>query len=130
MLGFVLTLPILLTAYLKDESVSGFTDAIVVYRLEEMGGEAFAASATISFPAAGEVRGSAPCNSYSAQQTVPYPWFEITGIAATRRACPDLAAETEFFATLQAMTLVEVAGDLLILSDEDGAQMIFRAAQD
>lgn len=130
MLSFVLTLPILLNAYLKDESVSGFTDAVVVYRLEEMAGQPFAATATISFPKSGQVQGTAPCNRYSASQTVPYPWFEISELEATERACADLATETEFFAALQAMTLVEVAGDLLILSDEEGAQMIFRAAQD
>lgn len=130
MLQLVLTLPILLTTYLKDESVSGFTDAVVIYQLQELAGQPFAATATISFPEAGQVQGTAPCNSYSAKQSVPYPWIEIKDIAATKRACADLATETAFFASLQAMTLVEAAGDLLILSNDDGAQMVFRAVQD
>jgi heat shock protein HslJ len=42
-------------------------------------------------------------------------------------ACPDLAAETTFFATLENMTLSEASGDTLILSNPDGRQMVFVA---
>ncbi|MCP3969788.1 MAG: META domain-containing protein [Rhodobacteraceae bacterium] len=130
MLRLVLTLPILLSACLKDESVSGYADPGAVYRLGELSGAEFTARATISFPGAGEVRGQGPCNSYSARQTVPYPWIRIEALAATRRACPELVDEAAFFGALEAMTLAEVAGGVLILSNDEGAEMVFRAAQD
>jgi heat shock protein HslJ len=59
----------------------------------------------------------------------PYPWFEAGDIAVTRRACPDLAAETAFFDALADMTLAEVAGDALILSTPDGREMVFTRTQ-
>jgi len=127
MLRLVLTLPIVLTACLKDESVSGFVDSSAVYRLEEVDGQVFGAMATLTFPEFGMLQGQAPCNAYSAQQTVPYPWFRAEALVSTKRACPDMATETAFFSGLQAMTLVEVNGSVLILSNDDGAEMVFRA---
>lgn len=109
-----------------DETISGYADPDATYRLAEIGGTAFPASATIAFPAEGEVRGTAPCNAWSATQSAPYPWFTLGPIAATRRACPDLAAEMLFFDTLARMTLAEVQGQVLILSSEDGTEMVFR----
>ena len=48
-------------------------------------------------------------------------------MAVTRRACPELAEETRFFQTLEDMTLAEVQGPVLILSNEDGTEMVFEA---
>ncbi|MEM9580800.1 MAG: META domain-containing protein [Pseudomonadota bacterium] len=42
-------------------------------------------------------------------------------------ACPDLAQETLYFDALERMSLVEVQGDTLILSNDTGEQMVFRA---
>ncbi|MGR3291722.1 MAG: META domain-containing protein, partial [Paracoccaceae bacterium] len=75
----------------------------------------------------GRIAGKGPCNSYSASQNAPYPWLELGLIAATRAACPDLAAEREFFQALGGMTQIEVLGDLLILRNDAGDEMIFRA---
>ena len=60
---------------------------------------------------------------------MPYPWIKIENIAATKRACPDLAAESAYFTSLQAMTLSEVLGDVLILSNDEGDEMVFRKVQ-
>lgn len=126
MLRIFLSLPILLIACLKDETVAGFVDPGAVYRLEEVGGAASITRATISFPESGRVVGEAPCNHYSARQTVPYPWFRVEAVVATKRSCPDLTAEGAFFEALQTMTLVEVAGAVLILSNNEGLEMVFR----
>ncbi len=128
MLRLFLTLPIFLSAWLKDETVSGYAQA--VYRLETLNGAAFAARATIGFPRAGVIEGEAPCNRYSARQTAPYPWFGVEAIVATQRACPDLGSETAFFAALRSMTLAEAVGDTLVLSNDAGGEMVFRADQD
>ena len=71
--------------------------------------------------------GEAPCNAWSATQSAPYPWFALGPIATTRRACPELAAEQTFLTTLAAMTLAEAQGPVLILSSDEGLEMVFRA---
>jgi len=105
---------IALTACQQDESVSKFAVA-------------FTSRATIAFPKEGEVVGQAPCNRYFATQTVPYPWFALSGIGATRMACPELEAESAFFAALEDMSLVEIVGPTLILTNEAGREMVFEA---
>lgn len=109
-----------------DETISGYADPDAVYALTEIDGTPFAARATIRFSEQGRVAGEAPCNQYSAEQTAPYPWFTLGPIAATRRACPEADAEARFLAALEAMTLAEVQGPVLILSTETGREMVFR----
>ena len=111
----------------SDETLSGYGAAGVVWELEELDGQAAPARATLSFPQEGQIQGEAPCNQFSGQQTVPYPWFKAENIAATRRACPHLQAEAAFFAALSEMTLAEVAGNVLILRNDAGREMVFRA---
>jgi len=111
-----------------DETVSGYGAAGTTWRLVELDGARFPARATLTFPEEGRIAGDGPCNAFTADQTAPYPWFDAERIAATRRACPDLDAEAAFFSALEAMTLAEVAGDVLILSNDTGRQMVFNAA--
>ena len=110
-----------------DETVSGYASPGATYRLVEVSGAPFAARATITFPEEGQVAGEAPCNRWSAAQNVPYPWFELGPVAATRRACPGLEAEGLFFSMLGKMSLAEVQGPVLILSNDVGAEMVFEA---
>jgi heat shock protein HslJ len=110
-----------------DETISGYADPYAVYRLTEIDGAPFAGNATITFPEEGTVRGEAPCNSWFASQSAPYPWIEFGPIGATRRACPDLDAERAYFDALGTMTLAEVQGTVLILSNDAGREMVFRA---
>ena len=118
----------LATAACADETISGYADPNATYQLIEMAGEPVTARATIRFPEQGNASGDAPCNSWSAAQTAPYPWIELGPIAATRRACPELADEARFFEMLGQMRLAEVQGPILILTSEDGDEMVFRAA--
>jgi heat shock protein HslJ len=116
-----------LLGYCKDETVSGHGGQAAVWGLVSIDGTPVTARATLSFPEEGVIAGEAPCNRYSAQQTVPYPWFRAERIISTRRACPELDAETRFLGALAEMTLVEVAGDTLVLSNDAGREMLFRA---
>ena len=118
--------PLLLLACSGDQGVSAFVDPASTWRLTEMNGTTFAARASIAFPAPGRVTGQGPCNAYGAQQTAPYPWIEIGNITATKAACPDLAAEQDFFAALAGVSIAEVSGDTLILSADDGLEMLFK----
>ena len=124
---FSLIVALALTGCARDASISKFVDPVQAFHLIELDGAPFGARATIQFPEAGQVVGQGPCNRYGAAQTVPYPWFAIEGIAATRMACSDLASEAAFFAALEDMTLAEVSNDTLILSNSSGRQMVFEA---
>ena len=115
------------TGILRDETISGYADRDVIYALEEMFGEPVTWSAEIQFPEKGKVVGAGPCNRFFAKQGVPMPWVEIRQIAATKRACSDLAAEHQYFQALQNMSLAEIAGPFLILSDDDGQELVFQA---
>lgn len=124
-----ITLLLGIAACEQDESISAFVDVGSVWQLTSIGGVAFSAKATLVFPKPGQVTGQAPCNNYSAAQTAPYPWFELGPIIATKRACPDLAAEGLMMKTLQSMTISEVSGDVLVLSDDTGFEMLFQRSR-
>ncbi|MCI2395839.1 META domain-containing protein [Aliiroseovarius sediminis] len=111
----------------KDETISGFADRKAVWKLLELDRKPFDADATIAFPKPGKIVGQAPCNSYSSEQKAPYPWFEIGPITATRMTCPAQAEETRYFNALTKMRQIEVQGDMMIMSNEAGRQMVFLA---
>lgn len=123
---FLLTLSIVfLSACYGDETISGYADPGAVWVLTELDGADFSERATLTFPEEGKVAGDAPCNRYFGEQTAPYPWISIERIGATKRACPALSEESAFFDALCQMTLAEVAGGTLILSNETGGEMVF-----
>ncbi|OED48394.1 META domain-containing protein [Leisingera sp. S232] len=109
-----------------DETLSAYGADGREWQLRSLDGAAFTATASLTFPEPGEAAGKAPCNSFLGKQTAPYPWFEISQLAVTRAACPELAAEAVFLKALQEMTLAEVSGDVLILSNEAGREMLFK----
>lgn len=110
-----------------DETISGYADPQAIYVLKSVDGAAFEATADIAFPEEGTVIGNGPCNSFRASQSAPYPWFDLGPIAATRRACPDLAQEQTYFEALETVTLVEVSGTALLLTNTDGAELVFHS---
>jgi len=116
-----------LAACWGDETLRAYGAADKVWHLMELRGAPFTAQTTLTFPEPGQIAGAAPCNRYFATQDAPYPWFKAGPIGATKRVCPNLAAETSYFAALTAATLSEVLGDTLILSDEDGPLLVFKA---
>lgn len=130
MFRLILILPMLFAACPKDETISGYVDRTRVFALTEMNGESFPARATIGFPQQGKIAGQGPCNAYSASQSAPLPWFQAGPIVSTERACPDLPQEAIFFATLSRMSLIETVGDVLILRNDSGEEMLFRAVQE
>lgn len=108
-----------------DETLTAYAAEGVNWSLVEINGQPFDAKAALRLGENGAVSGQAPCNSFGAELTVPYPWFELGPIRATKRACPDLAAESAFFNALSTMTLAEANGPYLFLSNTEGGQMIF-----
>lgn len=112
----------------QDETATAYGAAGQVWQAQSIDGVAFAAEATLRFPEPGRIAGQGPCNSFTARLDAPYPWFEIADLVATRAACPELEAEGAFFAALLAMEQIEVSGAVLILRNEAGHEMLFRAA--
>ncbi len=113
----------------RDETVSAYGAADQTWKLQEIDGQLFEASALLRFPADGQIAGNAPCNSYQARISAPYPWFEIENLSATRAACASLELEGTYFAALMAMTQSEVSGNVLILRNEAGHEMVFKAVE-
>jgi heat shock protein HslJ len=111
----------------QDETLTAYGAAGFTWHLVKIDGTAFEAPATMSFPEPAQIAGNAPCNSFSGRVTVPYPWFETSPLTVTRALCPTITEEAQFFAALEAMTFAEVAGDTLVLSDDTGRSMVFRA---
>lgn len=117
----------LLAACTGDETLSAYGAADKTWVLTEIDGQPFAARATLGFPEPGRLAGQAPCNTYSGEQTAPYPWFEARQILSTKAACKDLQQEQLFLSALSTMTLSEVSGDVLVLSTPEGREMVFKA---
>ncbi|MGI3186383.1 META domain-containing protein [Nioella aestuarii] len=116
----LLFFPLALAGCLRDETVTGYATGI--WQLQH----SQTAPITLDLTMRGEISGRGPCNSYSAAQTAPYPWFEPGTIASTRAACPDLATEQAYLAALSRMQLAEVSGPVLILSNDRGETLDFR----
>lgn len=74
-----------------------------IFVLVSVQGQQSTYSAQISFEA-GRVAGLGPCNSFFADLTYSDAAFALGPIGATRKACPDLAAEAEFFKLLGQVT--------------------------
>jgi heat shock protein HslJ len=121
---YALIAVLLISACLKDETISGLTSSSEIWHLTSLNGTEISTEVTLSFPEKGRIAGQAPCNSYSAAQTAPLPWFEAGPIVATRRACRNLALESRYFAALSKATQIERAGDTLLIS-ADGTNLEF-----
>lgn len=118
---------IALAACAPDETLHAYGAGGRSFALQSIDGSAFGAAATLAFPEPGRIAGRAPCNAYSGTQSAPYPWFVPGPLVVTRMGCPDLAEETRYLQALSEMSLAEVSGDTLILSDETGREMVFIA---
>lgn len=126
MLHLFLSLSFLLSNCAKDETISGYVDSNIEFHLSEFNGRPFGATASIRFPEQGRVTGKAPCNTYAASQSAPLPWLEIGPIRSTRATCDDLVFEIEFFDALTRMNLIETHGEVVILRNEAGEELVFR----
>lgn len=130
MLRFILTLPLLtLLQCQSDETVAAYGAKGTTWTLESIADTPFTASVTLGFPEAGKIAGQGPCNAYSAAQDAPYPWFEVTDLVSSRAACPELEAEGTYFAALLSMSQSEVSGNILILRNDSGIEMLFKAVE-
>lgn len=128
MLRLALVLLLSLNAcWSRDETLAGYAGMGSRWVLIEIDGKPVRMAAEISFVEAERLGGHGPCNTFGSAITAPYPWFGLGPIDGQKRACAELAQERAFLDALTSMTLAEVHGDTLILSDENGRQMVFFA---
>lgn len=123
----VLLLILMFTVFQPDETLRRYGGADRLWTLETLSGAPFPAKATLTFPARNMVAGTGPCNSFHSTNVTPYPWIAFGPIAATRRACPDLAAEQLYFNALAQATIAVIDGNTLTLSNEDTDLLVFKA---
>ncbi|UYV36653.1 META domain-containing protein [Rhodobacteraceae bacterium D3-12] len=97
-----------------------------VWQLIELNGAPFTARATLTFPEPGKLAGQAPCNRYFGKMWGDYPWFKAGQIGATRRACPELAAEQAFLKALGEMSQADASDSHLLLTGAGRQSMVFR----
>lgn len=96
--------------------------------LDSLGGEAIVNPVTATF-ADGQLTGVAPCNSFvGAYEGTGQP-LRIGPLAATRRACPDLALEDRFLTALGQTAEASFTAAQMELRDAAGQPlMVFVAA--
>ena len=123
----IVFLVLLLAGCGNDETIAAFAGDAGDFNLVSVDSRPFDGRATINVSETGKISGKGPCNSYFATQSAPYPWIEIGPIGATRRACPSLEQERSYFDALRSMTLAEVGGGTLILSNDAGSRLIFQS---
>ena len=128
-LAVICAMVLTLTACRADESIAAYGASGKVWTLVELDSDPFTATATLTFPAPGQIAGRAHCNRFFGSQTAPYPWFETGPLGSTKMACPDLAAESQYLTALGEMTLSKVSGPTLILSNDAGRSMVFTAQE-
>lgn len=102
--------------------------ADTLWILQSLDGEPFPQRAELRLTEDGRVTGRAPCNRFFGQRTGRYPDLSFGAVAATRMACPDLAAETAFLAALADVTTAELVDDRLILTGAGAGALVFTAA--
>ena len=123
----IIALLLMFTVYQPDETLRRYGAAGHEWHLVTLHGAAFDAHATLTFPRRNVVTGKGPCNRFQTTNSTPYPWITFGPIAATRRVCPELDAETAFFAALETASIVVIEGDTMTLSDEEKPLMVFKA---
>lgn len=95
------------------------------WHLAEIDGVAVPFSATLIFGFHGTVLGDGPCGPYAAELLVPYPWFELEAIEHTQPGCAQSASQQAYLDALRVMTLAEVSGASLVLSNDAHREMVF-----
>jgi heat shock protein HslJ len=112
----------------KDETLRSYGASDKTWQLIELNEKPFAQPATLTLSQNDRILGQGPCNGFSANMIVPYPWFKAEALISTKMACPALAEETRYFNALGQATISEVLGDTMILSNTEGLKMVFKAS--
>jgi heat shock protein HslJ len=95
----------------------------VYWRLDELAGEPQAAGVSLTFDG-DRLRGEGPCNRYFGGYLVEDDMLAVGAVAATRRACPNLALEQRYLASLTEVQTYRIEHGALTLFDREGAPLM------
>jgi len=119
---------LLLAACTGDQTLAAFAPDGRAWRLSgASGAPAGDGEVTLRFPRPGRVAGRTPCARFGAAIAAPYPWFELDDIESTPMPCAAESGRAPLLEALRRMSIAEIAGDTLILSTPEGAEMVFKA---
>jgi len=126
MIWLILHLLLYGPAGFRDETLAAYAERDVAYRLEPAEDAPAVGTLTLRFPKVRSVEVRTHCASYHAALTVPYPWFRTARWQVADRHCDPGSQDLLFRDALRRMTLAEILGDTLILSNDIGEALIFR----
>lgn len=109
-----------------SETVTKYGGMDYDWQLSEVDGAPVDYSAAVAFGPHGSVNGMGPCNGFSGSQNKPYPWIAIQIHFVEELYCSGIDNEEAFLASLMEMTVVEVSGDSLVMSNDAGREMAFK----
>lgn len=107
-----------------DETLTGHGAAGRTWILQERGDDPVDLRTELRFSRRGVMEGRGPCNPFRARVSVPYPWFALEEFESGQQACPDRDAEEEVIVALKSVTLVEIAGDTMLLTNDDATLLL------
>lgn len=109
------------------ETVTQYGGTAYDWKLTEIDGATVTYDAQIAFETNGTVHGEGPCNGFSGKQSKPYPWVEVQIDFVEELYCSGIDKEEAFLTALTEMTLIEVSGPNMVMSNEEtGRQMVFK----
>jgi heat shock protein HslJ len=77
-------------------------------------------------PAEKRFNGNAGCNSMNGNYAIEKSRIYFTDIISTKMSCPDIAFETAFIHALEKVNRYEVAGNTILLKNDDDVLVIVR----
>lgn len=122
-LGVIVALGV--SACAPTETVTQYGGAAYEWKLSEIDGSAVGYDAQLAFTPDGSVHGEGPCNGFSGRQSKPYPWVSIQIDFVEELYCSGIDNEEAFLNALTEMTLIEVSGPNMVMSNDAGRQMAF-----
>lgn len=111
-----------------DETVYAKGAGARVWSLDQINGAQAASDLSIMFGTRGRVTGQGLCHDFAGKQTAPYPWFALESLTSTASRCDSDLQSGPIISALMRMNVSEVSGNLMILSNEVGEEMVFTAA--
>lgn len=122
---FVLVLLICFVVCQVDEILIGYGVVDKIWVLCSIDGVIYLVSVILMFFVEGLVSGKVFCNSFLVEQILFYLWFLFVGLCVICVVCVDFDQEQIFFIVLGGMIFVEIVGDVLILFNDKGGEMVF-----
>ncbi|UXX84478.1 META domain-containing protein [Roseovarius pelagicus] len=108
----------------KDETVTAY-GGMGSWQLSKVSNTQVQQNIVLQLGAHGDVSVITPCTVMTARQIAPYPWFQLDDVREYSRNCPPTSVDTRAVSTIRRATLVEVVGDVLILSTDNDFDLEF-----